>query len=36
MITDLKKYTGADDFADVEAEVDDSSAPFDTVDDDLI
>ena len=36
MITDLKKYTGADDFADVEAEVDGSSAPFDAADDDLI
>lgn len=36
MVTDLNKYTGADDFADVEAVADDSSVPFDTNDDDLI
>jgi hypothetical protein len=35
MITDLKAYEGADPFADIEAEADDS-APFDTDDDDLI
>lgn len=36
MVTELHKYAGNDDFADIEVETDDSSAPFTTEDDDLI
>ena len=35
MVTNLVQYSGADDFADIDVEADDS-APFDTDDDELI